>query len=145
MERSLVQRGKVSSIMSVQSCLYFLLLFRTVPVCSLQIRDQLLNSRTYQRRTVRPPLTACYVMRACYIWFSCPFPPILNEIIVALQHLLNKVKTQKKWRNKMKRSPFTVNLVAEQERIEEVKPPLYFFCPKILDCDRMVKNSSRQL
>merc|ERR1712187_270751 len=49
------------------------------------IRNQLLQSRSYQRKT----------------------------------QLLNKVKTQNKWKQRMKRSPFTVNLVAEQERIEE--------------------------
>ena len=33
--------------------------------------------------------------------------------------MLGKIKSQQKWRRKMTQSPYTVNLVAEHERIEE--------------------------
>jgi hypothetical protein len=35
------------------------------------------------------------------------------------QQMLGKIKSQSRWRRKMTQSPYTVNLVAEQERIEE--------------------------
>lgn len=35
------------------------------------------------------------------------------------QKMLNKIKSQQKWKKKMTQSPYTVNLVAEHERIDE--------------------------